>query len=601
MLVMILVINSSYAQPYPIPGDHVVCQGSTEPYGVEFTSGNTYAWSIIPNPDGNGTLTVDPVNPNLITILWTTSGTATLQLIETSSDGCEVTVTIGITINATPVLVINDPAAVCQPLTVDLTDPAVTAGSTLNGATLTYWEDLAATIPLANPNAVAVSGTYYIQAGTAAGCSDIQPVEVIINPSPVLVINDPAAVCQPLTVDLTDPAVTAGSTLNGATLSYWEDAAATIPLANPNAVAVSGTYYIQAETAEGCSDIQPVNVIVNATPVLVINDPAAVCQPLTVDLTDPAVTAGSTLNGATLTYWEDAAATIPLANPNAVAVSGTYYIQAETTEGCSDIQPVNVIINATPILVINDPAAVCQPLTVDLTDPAVTAGSTLNGATLTYWEDIAGTIPLANPNAVAVSGTYYIQAGTAAGCSDIQPVEVIINPSPVLVINDPAAVCQPLTVDLTGPAVTAGSTLNGATLTYWEDAAATIPLANPNAVAVSGTYYIQAETAEGCSDIQPVNVIVNPTPTPTIVGVDIVCEGDTEAYEVTLNAGNSYFWTVVGGTIDSGQNTNQIFVTWDTPGPGSVQVAETAGTCTGTDLLNVIVNPRPATTTIFHN
>ncbi|PKP36466.1 MAG: hypothetical protein CVT97_08920, partial [Bacteroidetes bacterium HGW-Bacteroidetes-14] len=160
---------------------------------------------------------------------------------------------------------------------------------------------------------------------------------------------------------------------------------------------------------------------------------------------------------------------------------------------------------------------------------------------------------------------------------------------------------QPLTVDLTDPAVTAGSTLNGATLTYWEDAAATIPLANPNAVAVSGTYYIQAETAEGCSDIQPVNVIVNPTPTPTIVGVDIVCEGDTEAYEVTLNAGNSYFWTVVGGTIDSGQNTNQIFVTWDTPGPGSVQVAETAGTCTGTDLLNVIVNPRPATTTIFHN
>ncbi len=355
MLVMLIATTVSIAQPYPEQGDHVVCQGNIEPYGVEFTTGHTYVWSIIPNPGGNGILTVDPLNPNLISIEWTTSGIATLELVETSADGCAVTVTIGVTINATPVLVINDPAAVCQPLTVDLTDPAVTAGSTLNGATLTYWEDIAATIPLVNPNAVSVSGTYYIQAGTAAGCSDIQPVEVIINPTPVLVINDPAAVCQPLTVDLTDPAVTAGSTLNGATL------------------------------------------------------------------------------------------------------------------------------------------------------------------------------------------------------------------------------------------------------TYWEDAAATIPLVNPNAVAISGTYYIQAATAEGCSDIQPVVVTINPTPTPSIVGVDVICEGDVEAYEVTLNPGNTYDWTVVGGVINSGQGTNQIFVTWDTPGPGSVQVEETAGSCTGIDTLNVIVNPRPATTTIYHN
>ncbi len=79
---------------------------------------------------------------------------------------------------------------------------------------------------------------------------------------------------------------------------------------------------------------------------------------------------------------------------------------------------------------------------VDLTAAAVTAGSTA-GLTYTYFTDAAGTIVLATPNAVATSGTYYIKGTTAAGCSDIQPVVVTINPKPTVVITNPAAVCAP--------------------------------------------------------------------------------------------------------------------------------------------------------------
>ena len=213
----------------------------------------------------------------------------------------------------------------------------------------------------------------------------------------------------------------------GLTFTYFTDAAGTIVLATPNAIATSGTYYIKGTTASGCSDIQPVTVTINAKPTVAIANPAAVCSPATVDITAAAVTAGSTA-GLTFTYFTDAAGTIVLATPNAIATSGTYYIKGTTASGCSDIQPVVVTINPKPTVAITNPAAVCSPATVDITAAAVTAGSTA-GLTFTYYTDAAGTLVLATPNAVTASGTYYIKGTTAAGCSDIQPVVVTINPN----------------------------------------------------------------------------------------------------------------------------------------------------------------------------
>src|SRR5690606_35671557 len=141
-----------------------------------------------------------------------------------------------------------------------------------------------ATSVLATPAAVAAAGTYYIVASTGVGCSDTAAVNVTINPKPTVVVTDPAAVCEPNTVDITDAAVTAGSTA-GLTYTYFTDAGATSVLATPGAVTATGTYYIVGTTGVGCSDTAAVNVIINNNAVLVITDPAAVCEPNTVDIT----------------------------------------------------------------------------------------------------------------------------------------------------------------------------------------------------------------------------------------------------------------------------------------------------------------------------
>jgi hypothetical protein len=84
---------------------------------------------------------------------YNTSGDYTVTV---PNGACTDTFTLHLTIDAIN-LVTNNPSTVCSPNTVDLTAANITVGSD-NGLNYTYWTDNAATIPLANPNVVAVSG-----------------------------------------------------------------------------------------------------------------------------------------------------------------------------------------------------------------------------------------------------------------------------------------------------------------------------------------------------------------------------------------------------------------------------------------------------------
>jgi len=140
--------------------------------------------------------------------------------------------------------------------------------------------------------------------------------------------------------------------------------------------------------------------------------------------------------------------------PTGALVNATDYYASQTTGGtgplsCESIGRYKTTVTNTSLLITN-PAPLCEPYTVDLTDPAVTYGSILHGSTLTYWTNPTcdGTGTLVDPDVVAHAGTYYIKSDNGVYKSD--PYH--------------CAIIKPVVVTLT---VNCPKTWTGAVSSYW--------------------------------------------------------------------------------------------------------------------------------------
>ncbi len=347
-----------------------------------------------------------------------------------------------------------------------------------------------------NSTANAISATITVYTGALAGtCSaGVKTYKITVNPKPSLTITDPAALCSPATADITLANSPSGI------FSYWNDSLASNPITNPTTIAVSGKYFIKIVNNKNCSNTQAVNVKINPSPSLTINHPLAVCAPFNIDLTSPAITAGSD-NASNLTYWSDEAASSALTSSNAIATSGTYFIKA-SSGACASVKAVIVKINAFPLLTITNPAGMCEPAIIDFTAPAITAGSTA-GLFFSYWNDNAATDPLLSPNNITSNGNYYIKATTTEGCSDIKTVTSTVFPMPnIAFLLIESLGCSPLCINFPNIQVVPE---NKATIARWKwkfgDGQTDTGIAPTHCFTASGQYDIsaQATSNEGCS------------------------------------------------------------------------------------------------------
>ncbi len=198
-----------------------------------------------------------PINKQTINIH--TSGKYSVKLVVIGTqDTCTYVMDTTISLNLTPPVAqfSNGRGCAGQPL-------LFSDKSTLNAKTTSWsWDfnnDGIEDSNLQHPTHVFnLPGTYFVKLTIAQdACKDEIEKSILINQGYELIITHPVDSLSS-SVDITKSAITAGSTA-GAVLSYWMDAAATVPLVNPTTVTKSGTYFIKIGQ-DSCSLIKPVIV-----------------------------------------------------------------------------------------------------------------------------------------------------------------------------------------------------------------------------------------------------------------------------------------------------------------------------------------------------
>lgn len=193
-----------------------------------------------------------------------------VELMPYPSQGCMDTVytTIRYPSDTVNLQIPAAPVSDCVSAGVSLTDSLITRGSS-PGLIFTYYTDPGLTTRLFDPDSLLVSGTYYIKATNEDGCYAAKPVTVNVGQMPVLslAINQ-LTIVRPAVLDLS---TVISSNLSNVSYSFWKDSLATIPLPDPDMIGTTGTYYVKANTADGCSVTVPVSVVSNDPPVALSN------------------------------------------------------------------------------------------------------------------------------------------------------------------------------------------------------------------------------------------------------------------------------------------------------------------------------------------
>ena len=423
--------------------------------------------------------------------LGNTPGTYVVTNISDLNCANTATGTQTITINPTPLIALS----INEPSVCSATDGSILVSGTGNGTVV--WSgtangsDAAATLNYTIPNLGAGNYDVYFIDGTT-GCQSATESGILTDPNaPVIAPLPNVTVCDSYSLP----------TINGINLSGSE-AFYNNSQANGGTVItgpITSTQTVWIYDAQGsCSDEESFNVTIDVTPSL--NDPGA--QTACDSYALPGIT-GTNVTP-TANYYTNTPSLGGTLLTGAITSSQTVWIyDADGT--CADSVSFVVTINETPNLVITNPAEVCEPLTIDLTDAAITAGST-NATTLSYWTDASGTTALTNPSAVSVSGTYYIEADNA-GCTDIAPVVATINPIPLApTAGTNATYCSVWTI----VPLTASGT--GGIYTWYNEAGAVVgtgPTYTPSNAVGTSTFSV-TETVAGCEGpASDVTIVVN--------------------------------------------------------------------------------------------
>lgn len=513
------------------------------------TSGSlTYAWTF-----GDGGTSSNP-SP---THTYATSGTFSVKLVATTSNGCKDSVTNTVTVNPNPVAGFT--------VTNNCLGAATNFTNTSTGASNFAWDfgdgQTANTSTATHTYAAAGTYTVTLTATSASNCTNTVSHVVTINPIPVPDFNANAA-CPNNNITFTNL-----SSVSSGTLTYqwgFGDAGTSTATSPTHAYTAAGTYNVTltATSGNGCTASV-------TKPVTVYPRPAVAFSATTVCLGNPTTfTNSSTSASGSLTYaWRfgDGGTSSNPTPTHTYATSGTFTVVlvATTSNGCVDSATNIITVNAVPVAgftVSNN----CLGVATNFTNTSTGAstynwnfgdGQTATGSTATHTYGAPGTY------------TAVLIATNGNGCSDTDSHVITINPLPVADFSATSA-CPNNAIAFTNL-----SSISSGTLTYswgFGDAGTSTATSPTHTYTASGSYNVTltATSGNGCTATVTKPVTVYPLPVVAFTATT-VCQGTATSFtnnSTTSTGSLTYAWDFG----DGGTSTN----------PAPSHVYATAGTFT---------------------
>ncbi len=546
-----------------------VCVDGTLQLTAATVAGATYSWT---GPNG---FTSSDQNPTISSVTLAAAGTYSVTVsVASCVSGAGTTVA---TVHPLPTAAVSGGGLVCAGGAVQ-----VQAALTGTGPWSLVWSDgvpqdgiaVSPAMRLVSPSATTTYVVTSVSDAHCAGSAGTGGALVTVNPRPTAVAGGTAEICAGGSTPLTG---SGGVSCSWAPATGLSNSSSCTPSAAPSATT---TYTLTVTDASGCvsNNAPAVTVTVRPKPTAAASGSASICPGGSAPLSG---SGGASCQWAPATGLSNASSCTPTAAPSATTV---YTLTVTSAEGCvsTNAPSVTVTVNPTPPTpTASNNGPVCAGQALQL------SASGAPGATYGWTGPNGFTSSLPNPSipgaTEAASGVYSVTVSLDGCESAAATTTVLVRPLPTAAVAGSATICSggstELTVALTGAGPWALLWSDG----FAQDAPASpaVRKVNPDSTTV---YAVASVTDAHCSSAGTGSaeiVVRPPVEPPAITAPPSAGVGATGlSASVPAHDGSTYDWTLVGGSIVSGQGTASI--TFDAGVPGTTMklaVVETDAGC----------------------
>jgi len=482
----------------------------------------------------------------------TTSGTVAgnYSVLVTDNNGCTGRDTGLLSINALPVISVND-SAICS----DGGPALFTATSDTTAANYVWSDNGSGTNQTVSG---VVAGNYSVLVIDVNGCVGRDTAVMTINRIPVVSVND-SAICAG------DPVAMFTATSNSTVAKYvWGDNGTGSTQTTTGTTA--GNYSVEITDNNGCIGRDTGVCTVNALPVVIVND-STICSG---GLVSALFTATSDTAAISYVWSENGTGIDPT---SAGTVAGNYTATITDINGCVGSGTGALILSALPVLTVND-AEICTG------DGAATFNVTSTSSITSYaWSDNgSGTGTTATGT---TEGDYTVNIIDDNGCTGTAKGVLTVHalPTPDVILD--VSICPSLSNTFDVSTFDDG---NGPYTYLWVDGSTGPTMSKSTA----GNYYVDVKDKFGCVARDFAILTVNSNLTVSIIGAPTIdiCEGESATLISNYKTADGYNFAWAPG----GETTETITVS--ASGTYDLHVDNGVG-CQGDGTIDVVVHPMP--------